>query len=51
VLTDGEVAGVVVSASTADPHLGYAIASSEVQPILDRARSKVAPASTGECAR
>jgi S1-C subfamily serine protease len=51
VLTDGEVAGVVVSASTADPHLGYAIASNEVQPILDLARSMVAPASTGECAR
>jgi S1-C subfamily serine protease len=51
VLRDGEVAGVVVSASTADRGLGYAIASTEVRPLLERAGARVEPVSTGACMR
>ena len=51
VLTDGEVAGLVFAASTTDPHVGYALTSREIQPLVQRAESRTRPVSTGECAR
>jgi S1-C subfamily serine protease len=50
VLPSGEVAGVVVSASTTDPDVGYAIASTEIAPILERALDRTRRVSTGPCA-
>jgi S1-C subfamily serine protease len=51
VLPNGGVAGVVVSASTTDSKLGYAIASTEVVPLLDRARGRSTAVPTGACVR
>ena len=51
VLTTGEVAGIVVSASTANRDLGYAIASTEVRPLVEQARTRLSGVSTGPCAR
>ncbi|MEX2276123.1 MAG: MarP family serine protease [Actinomycetota bacterium] len=51
VLEGGAVSGVVVSSSTSDPQLGYAIASTEVAPLLERARTSTAPVATGPCLR
>jgi S1-C subfamily serine protease len=51
VLPDGGVAGVVVSASTTDPKLGYAIASTDVLPLLDRAEHRSTAVPTGSCVR
>jgi S1-C subfamily serine protease len=51
VLSGGGVAGIVVSASTTDPRLGYAIASTEVRPLLSRATHADAAVRTGDCAR
>ena len=51
VLSGGGVAGVVVSASTTDPGLGYAIASTEVRPLLARATAARSSVRTGSCAR
>jgi S1-C subfamily serine protease len=51
VLTDGDVAGVVVSASTSNPKLGYAIASTEVRPLVERALTRSSAVATGACPR
>lgn len=51
VLTDGQVAGVVVSASTSNPKLGYAIASTEVRPLLEGALTRSSAVATGACPR
>lgn len=51
VLVNGQVAGVVVSASTTDPHLAYAIASPQVEQILAQARTRSAAVGTGACVR
>jgi len=51
VLPDGSVAGVVFAASPTDPSLGYAIASTEVIPDVDRAAGRTRPVSTGGCVR
>jgi S1-C subfamily serine protease len=50
VLADGTVAGVVFAASTTDPSVGYAIASTEVLPRL-RTVSGTGPVPTGPCVR
>ncbi|MEX0754369.1 MAG: MarP family serine protease [Actinomycetota bacterium] len=51
VLGDGQVAGVVVSASTTDEDLGYAVAAEEVHPLVERAATRTAAVSTGPCLR
>jgi S1-C subfamily serine protease len=51
VLPDGSVAGVVFAASTTDPSVGYAIASTDVIPDVSRAAGRTRPVSTGECVR
>jgi S1-C subfamily serine protease len=49
--TNGVVAGVVFAASTTDPDIGYAIASTEVIPKLDQAERRTGSVSTQGCAR
>jgi len=51
VLPDGSVAGVVFAASTTDPSVGYAIASTDVIPDVNRAAGRTRPVSTGGCVR
>ncbi|HXF37563.1 MAG TPA: MarP family serine protease, partial [Actinomycetota bacterium] len=51
VLADGTVGGVVFAGSTTDPGIGYAIASTEVEPLVDRAAARSAPVPTGPCVR
>jgi S1-C subfamily serine protease len=51
VLPDGSVAGVVFAASTTDPSVGYAIASADVIPDVNRAAGRTRPVSTGPCVR
>jgi S1-C subfamily serine protease len=51
VLPDGSVAGVVFAASTTDPSVGYAIASTDVIPDVSRAAGRTRPVSTGGCVR
>jgi S1-C subfamily serine protease len=51
VLTDGDVAGLVFAASTTDSHVGYALTSREIQPLVQRAEGRTRPVSTGVCAR
>jgi S1-C subfamily serine protease len=51
VLPDGTVAGVVFAASTTDPDVGYAVASTEVVSRLERAQGRIGPVSTGDCIR
>ena len=51
VLPDGSVAGVVFAASTTDPSVGYAIASTDVIPDVRRAAGRNRPVSTGQCVR
>ncbi len=51
VLLDGTVAGVVFAASTTDPGVGYAIASTEAIPRVTRAIGSTAPVPTGACVR
>ena len=48
---DGTVAGVVFAASTTDPKVGYAIASPQVIPELNKAKGRTAAVSTSGCAR
>ena len=50
-LVKGEVAGVVFAASTTDDDVGYAIASTEVIPDVNRAVGRTAEVSTGPCTR
>jgi S1-C subfamily serine protease len=49
VLPDGEIAGMVFAASTTDDHLGYAIASTEILPLVRRAIDRTRPVGTGTC--
>jgi S1-C subfamily serine protease len=49
-LEDGTVAGVVFANSTSDPGIGYAIASTEILPLLARAESSTRAVGTGACA-
>ncbi|HET7870610.1 MAG TPA: MarP family serine protease [Actinomycetota bacterium] len=51
VLPDGSVAGIVFAASTTDPSVGYAIASTDVIPDVSRAVGRTHPVSTGGCVR
>jgi S1-C subfamily serine protease len=51
VLQDGTVAGVVFAASTTEGDLAYAITSSEVIPLLDRAKNRTNEVSTDGCTR
>ena len=51
VLTNGNVAGVVIAASTTDPRIGYAVTSPEVAPLLRAAQGRTQPVSTGPCSR
>jgi S1-C subfamily serine protease len=51
VLPDGSVAGVVFAASTTDPSVGYAIASTDVIPDVSRAAGRTRPVATGGCVR
>ena len=48
---DGTVLGVVFAGSTTDPGIGYALASDEVEPALERAEGRTAPVPTGPCLR
>jgi S1-C subfamily serine protease len=50
VLPDGTVAGVVFARSISSAGIGYALAPSEVRPLLDRAATATAAVGTGECA-
>jgi S1-C subfamily serine protease len=49
VLTNGEVAGVVMAASTTDPRIGYAVTSPQVIPLVRAARGRTQQVSTGPC--
>jgi S1-C subfamily serine protease len=51
VLIDGEVAGVVVAASTTDSRIGYAITSPQLVPLVQTALGKTHAVSTGDCTR
>lgn len=51
VLVDGRVAGVVFAASTLDENVGYAIASTEVIPLVERALGRTGAVPTGDCVR
>lgn len=51
VLTNGDVAGVVMAASTADPRIGYAITSPQVVPLVAKAQGRSQRVSTGPCTR
>ena len=51
VLSNGYVAGVVFAASTADQNVGYALAASEVAPVLERSIGQIQPVGTGPCIR
>ena len=48
---DGTVLGVVFAGSTTDPGIGYALASTEVEPLVERAEGRTAPVPTGPCLR
>ena len=50
VLPDGRVAGVVFANSVIDDEVGYAIAASQVRPVLEAARDLTAPTGVGSCA-
>lgn len=50
VLPDGRVAGVVFANSVLDEDVGYAIASSQVVPVLEASLDLAAPAGVGRCA-
>jgi S1-C subfamily serine protease len=47
---DGTVLGVIFAASTNDPHIGYALTSSEVASRVDQARDNTVPVDTKSCA-
>lgn len=50
VRTNGEVLGLIFSASTTNPNLGYALTSQEVLPAIDLARARQSGVDTGRCA-
>jgi S1-C subfamily serine protease len=49
VLASGEVAGVVFARSVSDDNIGYALAASEVTPLLTEAANQTRSLSTGAC--
>ncbi len=49
VLTNGDVAGVVMAASTTDSRIGYAVTSPEVLPLVQAAQGRTQRVSTGPC--
>ena len=49
VLPDGRVGGVVFAASSTDPEIGYAIASEEVQGVLEGVFGQTDEVATGPC--
>jgi len=49
VLPDGRVGGVVFAASSGDDDVGYAIASSEVDDIVQSAIGRTSEVDTGPC--
>ncbi len=51
VLVSGQVGGVVFAASTTDDRVGYAISSTEILPIIQKAAGDVGPVGTGACTR
>ncbi|MDP8956944.1 MAG: MarP family serine protease [Actinomycetota bacterium] len=51
VLTNGQVAGVVIAASTTEPRIGYAVTSPEVIPLVRAAQGRTQRVSTGPCTR
>jgi S1-C subfamily serine protease len=48
---EGDVIGVVFAASTTDPHVGYALTSTEVIPEMNAAEGRTEPTATGDCVR
>src|SRR5690606_23362783 len=48
--TDGEVAGVVFARDETNPQVGYAMTSTELRPVAERAPALASPVSTGRCA-
>ena len=50
-LVSGEVAGLVFAASTTESNIGYAIASPDVLPDVNRALGKTRAVSTDDCTR
>lgn len=46
---DGRVVGVIFAKSLDDPSTGYALTTTEVQPVLQAAASASTPVSTGSC--
>lgn len=48
---EGDLIGVVFAASTTDPHVGYALTSTEVIPEVNEAEGRTEPTSTGDCIR
>jgi S1-C subfamily serine protease len=51
VTPEGAVAGVVFAASTTDDDVGYALTSTEVDPLIERALGRTREADTGRCIR
>jgi S1-C subfamily serine protease len=51
VLPGGAAAGLVFGASVSHPNLGYAIASPELIPLVERAATRTEPIRTGRCVR
>jgi S1-C subfamily serine protease len=49
--SDGIVAGVVFAASTTDNDVGYALTSSQVEPVVRRALGRTGAVDTGRCIR
>lgn len=50
VRANGEVLGVIFSASATEPNVGYALTGKEVGPNVDRARASTGSVDTGDCA-
>jgi S1-C subfamily serine protease len=51
VTPDGAVAGIVFAASTTDNDVGYALTSTEVEPVIRSALGRTGPVGTGPCIR
>ena len=51
VLQDGAVGGVIFAQSKTDPSVGYALAPSDVAPVVEPALGATQAVSTGECLR
>jgi S1-C subfamily serine protease len=49
VLDDGRVAGVIFASSVIDDAVGYAISSTEAEPLIRSSVDRTTPVSTGSC--